>query len=191
MPIRPPRRIFRSRSGRHSARLLAGRVRPALLAGALGAACIGVVMMLAMPSELFGRVPRLGGTLTAASPEVAVVDGQTLVLHRTVVRLAGIAAPSRGTQCRLPGLAGSAATQDCGAAAAAALASLVRGHDIACRLDGRDGEGFARGRCEADGTGLNRTLVEQGWARARGAGLAPAEREARAAKRGLWRGGSF
>ncbi len=189
MSLRPPRRIFRA-SSRFSGRS-SGRAPPrmplALWAGLLGGTIGVLVIMLGAPAELFGRVPPLTGELRAAPAQTAVVDGETLVLNETIIRLDGIAAPARGQICRAP----DSSQTDCGAEAAAALAALVRGHEITCRLVGRDREGFPRAICDAAGQELNRALVASGWARARAdtPGLAPEEATARAAGRGLWRAG--
>jgi endonuclease YncB( thermonuclease family) len=165
-------------------------MRPALLAGLVGATVGAAIMLLALPSDLFGRVPKLTGIVRAAPEQVAVVDGETLLLQRTVIRLEGIAAPSRGQSC---GGANGAALADCGAASAAALAELVRGRNVSCTLDGRDHEGLAQGMCEAAGTELNRSLVAAGWAHASNmpSGFADEEARARGANRGLWADGSF
>jgi endonuclease YncB( thermonuclease family) len=155
------------------------------MAGVAGGAVAAVVILLGLPAELFGRVPPLTGTMTAPAQQVAVVDGETLKLHETVVRLQGIAAPPRGQACRGQDGAGT----DCGAASADALAELVRGHDVACHMNGRDRDGFARATCEAGGTELNRTQVRQGWARtsADSPRYADDEAKAREAHRGVWR----
>ena len=160
-------------------------MRPALLAGAAGGALAVMLVVFALPSDLFGRVPPLTGTLSAQPQHVAVVDGETLLLRETVIRLLGVAAPGRGQACRA-----NPAT-DCGAAAADALAALVRGQAVECRLNGRDQEGFALGLCEAAGVELNRAVVAAGWARARreSPDFSAEEADARAAKRGLWAGG--
>jgi endonuclease YncB( thermonuclease family) len=161
-------------------------MRPAVLAGLLGTAFGAVVMLFLLPSDLFGRVPPLAGTITAAPELVAVVDGETLRLREMVVRLQGVAAPPRGLACR----DGSGGVSDCGAASATALAALVRGHGVACRLHGRDSAGLAQGVCEAAGTELNHALVADGWARAlASSGMNAAEAEARQAHRGLWHDG--
>ena len=163
-------------------------MRPAVLAGLLGTAFGAVVMLFLAPSDLFGRVPPLAGTITAAPELVAVVDGETLRLREMVVRLQGVAAPPRGLSCH----AANGSVSDCGAASATALAALVRGHGVACRLHGRDSAGLAQGVCEADGTDLNRTLVAEGWARALDAsGMDAVETAAREAHRGLWRDGTM
>ncbi len=142
-----------------------------------------VVMMLALPADLFGRVPALSGELHAESGQVAVVDGQTLRLRDTTIRLAGIHAPPRGQTCRDD----RGAAYDCGGAASAALAGLVRGRLITCTLNGRDEAGFAQALCEAGGTEVNRALVAGGWARAvPPASFASEEEQARKLRRGLW-----
>ena len=164
-----------------------------VLAGLIGAGLGAGVVMMAMPAALFGRVPALTGTLSAEPADVAVVDGQTLRLHQAGIPLLGIAAPPRGLACEQ-----GAASYDCGAAASAALAALVRGHPVTCHLNGRDARGFPLGHCEASGTDINQALVGAGWARARAdaaAGAMPpafalAERQARDAGRGLWRAGA-
>lgn len=159
---------------------------PTLLAGLLGVGFGAVVMMLALPADLFGRVPVLTGEMHAESGQVAVVDGQTLRLRETVIRLQGVAAPPRGQGCRDAAGAG----YDCGAAASAALAGLVRGRTVSCQLNGRDENGFPQARCEAGGAEVNRALVAGGWARAvTPAGFTAEESAARGAKLGLWRGG--
>jgi endonuclease YncB( thermonuclease family) len=191
LSLHRPRRIFRA-SPRAQALggfdLGGGMVRPAVVAGLLGTAFGAVVMLFLLPSDLFGRVPPLAGTITAAPELVAVVDGETLRLRETVVRLQGVAAPPRGLSCR----SATGGVSDCGAASATALAALVRGHGVACRLHGRDSAGLAQGVCEANGTELNHAVVAEGWARALDAsGMDGAEAEARDAHRGLWRDGTM
>ena len=185
MSLRPPRRIFNTAS-RFSGRA-APRMPFAVWAGLLGGTIGVLVIMLGAPAELFGRAPPLAGELRAVPARTAVVDGETLVLNDIIIRLDGITAPGRGQICRAP----DSGETDCGAAAAAALASLVRGHDVTCRLVGRDREGFPRAVCSAAGQELNRAQVAAGWARARAdmPGLAPEEAAARTAGRGLWRAG--
>ena len=186
MSLRPPRRIFRAspRAAARSARR--GRLPAAIWAGLAGGALGVVIMLLALPAELLGRVPVLAGTMTAPPQRVAVVDGETLLLNETIIRLDGIIAPRRGQACRGDDGTGT----DCGAAATAALAGLVRGRDVECRLNGRDREGFARGICTAGDQELNHALVAAGWAHARAdmPGLTGDEAAAKAAHLGLWRG---
>src|SRR5262249_43621145 len=89
LPLQRPRRIFRSNSIAAAPRQLS-RLSPAMLAGVLGALLGAAAVMMLMPSALFGRAPTPSGTVTADAPEVAVVDGHTLRLQQTVVRLNGV-----------------------------------------------------------------------------------------------------
>jgi endonuclease YncB( thermonuclease family) len=114
---------------------------------------------------------------------VSVHDGDTLtVLDATKVqrkvRLQGIDAPERG--------------QPFGNVARDRLAALTMGKAVAVHDDGRDKWGRTLGRVEVEGQDVSRQMVAEGlaWHYSRfsdDAGLAAAEREARAAVRGLWR----
>lgn len=190
MALHRRRRIF---NGGLSARSGGGEMRRGLLAGLVGVAALGSALMLILPADLFGSAPAMTGTVAAPAAQVAVVDGQTLRVGDTVVRLRGIAAPPRGTAC----LRADNSRFDCGASASDALAGLLRGLHVSCRLYGRDETGFLQGLCEAEGREINRGMVAAGWARARSDAPAFAaarfdeeETSARAAHRGLWQGGA-
>ena len=76
---------------------------------------------------------------------------------------------------------------DCGATAAQALARLVQGRDLTCKVQGRDSFGRPLGVCQAEGHDINAALVSSGWALADGnAELATLEAAARSARQGLW-----
>jgi endonuclease YncB( thermonuclease family) len=151
-----------------------------LLLLVLAIGCTGALVMTGLSTNLFGRAPPSPSRLTAAAGAVAVIDGETLLLDGRVVRLLGVDAPDRGDRC--------ANHQDCGGAAAAALADLVRDRRVECALTGHDSAGRPFADCEADGTDLSHAIVASGWARARpGApGLADLELRARQQRTGLW-----
>jgi endonuclease YncB( thermonuclease family) len=159
-------------------------MRMTVVIGLIGALLGAAAVLLAVPGTLFGRAPAVSGTITADAEQVAVIDGDTLRLRETVIRLRGIDAPPRGRVCRQPG----GANFDCGVAAAEALAGMVRARPVACRLSGRDANGLPEGSCESAGADLNRALVAGGWARAGNDAplLAGDESEARGQRRGLW-----
>ena len=169
------RRIFRLASGaRRWGTLLLGCT---VVAGTL-------VMAVAMPGDLFGSAP--GERLwTASAAEVRVVDGDALRLGNRILRLAGIAVPDRG-QARCPAAQG----EDCAAGAAEALARLVQGEALECRIRGQDRHGRALGLCQAAGITLNAALVGAGWALAEDRSLAPQETQARQQGLGLWAPGA-
>ncbi len=186
MALRQPRRIFRgSSSGFNGPR----RGLPgALMAGLLAGAVALFLILLVSPAELLGRVPPLTGSMSAVPARVAVVDGETLLLNDTVIRLDGVSAPHRGQACSAAEGAG-----DCGSQSAKALAAMLRDREVLCRFNGRDHEGFPRAVCDAGGQELNRAMVRSGWARARAdmPGLLAEEAQARASGLGLWRIGAF
>ncbi len=150
-----------------------------------GIALVGaVVIATAVPGDLFGSAPR-NQSWQAAAEDVRVVDGDTLRLGDRMLRLYAVDAPERGQACPQ--------ARDCGAAAAEALARLVNGRDVECRLQGRDRLGRALGVCRANGVELNASLVASGWAVADATAmpaLGPLEATAREAGRGLWSGGN-
>jgi endonuclease YncB( thermonuclease family) len=165
-----------------------GAMGRTVVAGLVGALIGAFVVLLGLPSDLFGRVPSPSGNISAEAAQVAVIDGDTLRLQETTIRLQGVAAPPRGHSC----LRSDGASFDCGAAAVAALADLVRGRTILCHIAGRDTAGFTQGMCEAGETDINRRLVADGWAKARAdmPAFSPEETRARSSQRGLWQGGA-
>ena len=131
---------------------------------------------------MLAAIPAIAGE-PITGKVVSVTDGDTVrvldaanVQHK--VRLDGIDAPERG--------------QPFGTVARDRLAALVMGKAVTVHSDGRDKYGRTLGRIEIEGQDVNRTLVAEGlaWHYVRysdDATLAEAEREARAAQRGLWR----
>ena len=131
-------------------------------------------------------IPSIATLGVAADPiigkVVSVTDGDTVrvldaasVQHK--VRLQGIDAPERG--------------QPFGTVARDRLAALVMGKTVTVDDDGRDKYGRTLGRIEIKGQDVNRQMVADGLAwhyvrYSKDARLAAAEREARAADRGLW-----
>ena len=156
------------------------------LAAIGGAATILIAASLFLgPSEAPARAPA-SSRIAASADRIAVVDGDTLRVGEHIVRLAGIAAPARGSVCHGDG----PAELDCGAAAANAASALVRGQAIACTIGGHDGQGRPVGTCFAGSTSIGTALVRDGWAHAETADLQGPESDARAAGRGIWHRGS-
>lgn len=151
-----------------------------MLVGAALAALGAVLALVAANVEFSGHTLPGPGRLTADPAQVAVVDAGTLRIDRRVVRLLGVDPPPRGERC------GSA--DDCGTAAANALADLVRQKSVSCALHGEDPLGRPLAVCDAAGTELNRAVVASGWARAESgaAELQAIESTARADRLGLW-----
>ncbi len=165
MVLTPRRRIFRSAVTPRPRRTGARR----WVAGAAG---LAIVALLAwggaglwhrarrapvQPSDAphASPPPRAAGQIRANATDVAVLDGETLRLGADIVRLAGVEAPSRLETCR----DASGAAADCGAAATAALAALVRGKDVTCEIVGTDRDGRLTAACAAGGAALNPALL--------------------------------
>lgn len=170
--MREPRRIFKGR-----------QFGPRVGGSGFGIACAAVASLFlgfGLPSNLFGSAPA-DRPITAEASQIRVFDGETLGLGDRIIRLSGIAAPPRGEVCGSDNL-----RRDCGAAAAARLATLLHGQDVTCRIEGHDG--FRRGlaRCVAGGRDVNATMVESGFALASVSVLRPLEVAARNGRQGLW-----
>ena len=127
-----------------------------------------------------------------------VIDGDTLAVQGTVVRLYGIDAPELGQACRI-----GARAYDCGRIARTALLDLTAGVTVSCKLapasaadprpeaDPEDGADGRIGRCSADGYDLSEGMAYTGWAlalRRVSERYVAFEDRARAARRGLWKG---
>lgn len=170
--MRDPRRIFK---GRKTGPRLGGS--GLVLSCAFAAAA---VLAVGLPSNLFGSAPA-DRPIDAQPEQVRIFDGETLGLGDRVLRLSGLAAPSRGTVC-----GAGMAQRDCGEAAAAELARLLAGQTISCRIEGYDS--FRRGlaRCSAGGRDINAAMVEAGYATASSSTLRAVEAVARDARQGLW-----
>jgi endonuclease YncB( thermonuclease family) len=128
-----------------------------LFIGLLGGCVGGAVLLVAVPADLFGRVPVLSGRVAADANEIAVIDGQTLRLRDGVLRLQGVVAPPRGQTCQDAALG----AYDCGAAASSRLAALIRGQQVVCTLQGRDEAGLPQARCAAGEIDLNGAMSAQ------------------------------
>jgi endonuclease YncB( thermonuclease family) len=160
----------------------------AMLAGlavlVAGAAWIGNGAGLGRLAVL-SNLPLIGGSKSLHGYAYAV-GADTLRIGGTVLRLAGIDTPEAEQRC---GKAGR--SWRCAAAAEIALSRLVNGQRASCALSGSDVAGHALGRCTVGQKDLGAELVRQGHVFAEGgilARYAAEEREARAARAGMWSG---
>ena len=138
-------------------------------------------MLVGLSTDLFGRVPPGPSEIDVGPSQVIVVDGETLRLGTTIIRLSDLAAPARGEAC--------AAGPDCGSQATAALAALVKDQQVACQIAQHDPGERLVARCKAGGRDINAALVQGGWARALSHDLEAVQSDARAHRRGLWLAG--
>ncbi|MBL27580.1 MAG: nuclease [Rhodospirillaceae bacterium] len=90
-----------------------------------------------------------------------VLDGITMQVGKSVVRLYGLKAPSADQTCRLEG-----EVIPCGEEAKAALENLLGDSEVKCTTKGTDNKKRTLATCKADGIDLNKGMVESGWAKA-------------------------
>lgn len=162
--------------------------------GLIGAAVIAIVAGGAWLAgggkrdlaSVASQLPLVGGA-KALQGRAEALGGDLVRVAGTTVRLSGIEAPERQQTCG-PGNR----RYRCGAAAKAALGRLVNGRSLSCTLGGTDSGGQALATCTRGSTDVGAELVRQGHVFAAGglfASYSGEEREARAAKAGIWAGG--
>jgi endonuclease YncB( thermonuclease family) len=143
---------------------------------------LGIVALAALGGYL-GR-QYLAGSVTVG--QATVIDGDTLQVGSTRIRLFGIDAPEGRQTCDREG-----APWPCGAAAAEMLESLVEHREIECHQ--RDVDNYERSVsvCMVGDVDIGAELVRAGLAlayRTFSTDYVDEEAEAKAAKRGMWAG---
>jgi endonuclease YncB( thermonuclease family) len=116
-----------------------------------------------------------------------VIDGDTIDVSGTRIRLQGIDAPESDQACT----DSKGAAWPCGRAAARELMARIRGRELICDRRGLDRFQRVLAVCFLpDGADVNAWMVRQGWALSSGFVkiYGSEEAEAEAAKRGIWAG---
>lgn len=181
-----------------------------------GAAVVGVGALAVVGAGLWWMVPGVGAasvggswltlpdlglekatrSITKLSPfagetvsgRASAVSGDTLRLDGKTIKLSGIDAPELSQRCR----DARRRRWRCGRSARAALGRLVAGKKVECSISAQDEtKNTMTGQCSAAGRDLAQRLVSGGHVFAAGgfyARYGGNEREARDAKRGIWRG---
>jgi endonuclease YncB( thermonuclease family) len=134
----------------------------------------------------------IGATNAAAQPLVgiaSVIDGDTIEIHGTRIRLNGIDAPESAQLC----LDGAARKYRCGQRSSLALADFLASRQPAsCVEVGRDQFRRVVAVCTAGGIDLAEWMVRRGyaldWPKYSDGFYATAQDRARAAKLGMWAG---
>ena len=134
----------------------------------------------------------LAGTPAAAvdslTGQASIIDGDTLEIHGTRIRLWGMDAPESSQLCR-----GEDSLQyRCGAKAANDLDAFIAGRPVACIPISLDQYGRTVATCSVDGVDLGGWLVRNGlaldWPQYSKGKFDPIQREAEQAGRGMWAG---
>ena len=139
---------------------------------------------------LDGAVPpsqQAVGPKEAITGAPRIIDGDTIEVAGVRIRLFGIDAPEMAQACEWPNK-----TIPCGEMAKAALLDLTAGSDVSCDPIEKDRYGRIVAVCTTDdGYDISQNMVYTGWAlayRKYSKRYVPIEDDARATKRGLWKG---
>lgn len=136
---------------------------------------------LAVPVAVVGGLPT-----PALQGAVRVVDGDTLAMGETRIRLFGIDAPEALQRCDPSGR-----NWACGVWSADKLREIVTGAKLICAVQDTDRYGRSVASCSADGRDVGSLMVRAGAAiayRAYSQDYVADENLARAEARGLWNG---
>lgn len=160
---------------------------PAVLVGGVA----GYLFFELAPGFLAGGAATQIAT-SAASGEAAVegrasvIDGDTLDIRGSRIRLHGVDAPEASQTCLADGM-----KWRCGHQAALALSDRIGSSTVSCEKRDVDRYGRVVAVCRAQGADLNAWLVERGWAlayRRYSTDYVDEEEIAAAVRRGLWKG---
>lgn len=150
--------------------------------------CRKIVKALVYLSILVG--PFLGSWADGHAADitgiVSVIDGDTIDMHGTRIRLHGIDAPENRQECER-----NRKVWRCGQEAAWALDQLVRGKSVACEPRDKDRYGRTIAVCRVGRQDIGAWMVEQGWALAftrYSDDYVGQETAAKRTKRGMWAG---
>ena len=132
------------------------------------------------------RYPSRSTTGGTAAGEVAghyrAIDGDSFMVGRTEVRLAGVDAPEGRQLCHKDGR-----DWTCGREAESRLSALIGGREVRCAVEKIDQHGRSLAVCRVGDVEINRWMVARGFAVAYG-GYEAEERDARQNRRGIWEG---
>ena len=121
------------------------------------------------------------------SGRASVIDGDTIEIHGTRIRLFGIDAPESGQACTTA----EGKEYRCGQRAALALADKIKTQTVECQPKTHDQYGRVVAVCSVSGEDINVWMVSQGWAlayRQYSSEHLSQERSAANSKLGLWQG---
>ncbi|MCA0044666.1 thermonuclease family protein [Celeribacter litoreus] len=141
------------------------------------------VIWLSLFLALLG--PGASNAAEEISGTASVIDGDTIDIHGSRIRLHAIDAIESRQRCYLP----NGVAWRCGADAANALAEKVGRSPVSCLVNDVDRYGRYVAKCYLNGEDLNAWLVEKGWTvsyRRYGLDYVEHENRARSNKRGIW-----
>ena len=141
---------------------------------------LAALLLITLPALAATDVERISG-----SPRI--VDGDTLVIDGTRIRLHGIDTPEAKQTCQRDGI-----DWLCGQEASKALRDYVGGAELRCERIDTDRYGRMVAKCfMPDGTDIGEWMISNGWAlayRRYSKDYVDEETVAKAGRRGLWAG---
>ena len=143
----------------------------------------GLALLLVFFYEYYGKdmgAKEIGGRA------VRVIDGDTISLNGTKIRLKGIDAPESKQECKYQE-ADKVRKYKCGIESAEYLSHLIDGKTVECTDEGKDLYGRTLSYCYVGTTNINRQMVRDGWAIGYD-DFAVEEWWAKQNKAGLWKG---
>lgn len=144
-----------------------------------------MIRLLALFAVFFTIVHGAAGA-ESLTGRASVIDGDTLDIHGTRIRLHGIDAPESGQFCSVAGK-----KTRCGQQAALALADRIGSRTVSCDPRDRDRYNRVVAICYARDEDLNAWMVATGWAMAYryySTDYVQQEERASASKLGIWQG---
>lgn len=154
--------------------MVVGALKLGRFAVCLGLAVVSLALGAAAPSAIVGPA--------------SVVDGDTLTVAGVRIRIWGIDAPEGRQSCQDAG----GRRYACGEVSTARMRKLVAAGEVTCVVRDHDQYGRSVSQCRTGAQDLGAVMVSEGLAveyrQFDGGTYAPAEAQARQAKRGLWAG---
>ena len=142
---------------------------------------MGAVATLIAVAFIAGLAALFMPPASTFSGRAEAIDGDTLRIGGTRIRLLGLDAVELDQSCRRAGEEWS-----CGRQAKDYVGGLIKGAETSCASDGRDQYRRVLARCRAGGGDLGEAIVRAGWATAELEYALPLA-EARLEGRGIWR----
>lgn len=141
---------------------------------------VAVFAFLAFPSLADDLALRRPAEARSIVGQARVIDGDTIEIDGTRIRLFGIDAPELDQRCD---------DRPAGRTAKAILDNFIGRRAVTCARTGTDRYGRVIAKCEVDGQDLGETMVWLGWARAYveySTDYVATERDAEARRVGMW-----
>lgn len=139
---------------------------------------LSTLMLTACLSAAAEKPPQSSGDLVGVP---SVIDGDTIEIRGTRIRLNGYDTPERGSMCGQTNVYQAAALE---------LSDFIGSRNVECEVTGTDQYDRSIATCLVKGTDLGSHMVQNGWGRDwprySDGKYAADEKAARADRRGLW-----